>query len=85
MDLPLGGKPRSRVGLSGPRLTSQREAQCVSVEDQVNMKTLLRLEPFRLKNDGYAIMYPKNPVRFNFYKYSCGRARRLAELWGHSP
>jgi hypothetical protein len=29
------------------------------------MKTLLRLEPFRLKNDGYAIMDPKNPVRFN--------------------
>jgi len=29
--------------------------------------------------------YKKNPVRFNFYKYSCGRARRLAELWGNSP
>jgi peptide-methionine (S)-S-oxide reductase len=26
--------------------------------------------------------YKKNPLRFNFYKYSCGRAARLAELWG---
>jgi peptide-methionine (S)-S-oxide reductase len=26
--------------------------------------------------------YKKNPVRFNYYKYGCGRARRLAELWG---
>jgi peptide-methionine (S)-S-oxide reductase len=26
--------------------------------------------------------YKKNPVRFNFYKYSCGRARRLEALWG---
>jgi peptide-methionine (S)-S-oxide reductase len=28
--------------------------------------------------------YKKNPIRFNYYKYSCGRARRLAELWGKS-
>ena len=26
--------------------------------------------------------YRKNPIRFNYYKLSCGRARRLAELWG---
>lgn len=26
--------------------------------------------------------YKKNPIRFNFYKYRCGRAQRLEELWG---
>jgi peptide-methionine (S)-S-oxide reductase len=26
--------------------------------------------------------YKKNPIRFKYYKYSCGRARRLEELWG---
>ncbi|HEY6288352.1 MAG TPA: peptide-methionine (S)-S-oxide reductase [Nitrospiraceae bacterium] len=26
--------------------------------------------------------YKKNPVRYKFYKYNCGRARRLEELWG---
>jgi peptide-methionine (S)-S-oxide reductase len=26
--------------------------------------------------------YKKNPVRYKFYKYSCGRAQRLEELWG---
>ena len=26
--------------------------------------------------------YRKNPVRYNFYKYSCGRAKRLEQLWG---
>jgi len=25
--------------------------------------------------------YKKNPIRFNYYKYTCGRARRLEELW----
>ena len=29
--------------------------------------------------------YKKNPIRFNFYKYKCGRARRLEQLWGTSP
>jgi hypothetical protein len=26
--------------------------------------------------------YKKSPIRFKYYKYSCGRARRLEELWG---
>lgn len=26
--------------------------------------------------------YKKNPIRYKVYKYNCGRARRLAELWG---
>jgi len=26
--------------------------------------------------------YQKNPVRYKVYKYGCGRAQRLAELWG---
>jgi peptide-methionine (S)-S-oxide reductase len=26
--------------------------------------------------------YKKNPIRYKFYRTSCGRDRRLAELWG---
>ena len=26
--------------------------------------------------------YLKNPLRYKFYRYSCGRDRRLEELWG---
>jgi len=26
--------------------------------------------------------YKKNPIRYKFYKYNCGRAQRLEELWG---
>jgi peptide-methionine (S)-S-oxide reductase len=28
--------------------------------------------------------YKKNPFRYKFYKYNCGRAQRLEELWGKS-
>jgi len=26
--------------------------------------------------------YKKNPFRYKFYKHNCGRAKRLAQLWG---
>ncbi len=26
--------------------------------------------------------YKKNPIRYRFYRFSCGRDRRLEELWG---
>jgi peptide-methionine (S)-S-oxide reductase len=38
--------------------------------------------PFYKAEEYHQDYYKKNPVRFNFYKFSCGRARRLAELWG---
>lgn len=28
--------------------------------------------------------YKKNPVRYKFYKFNCGRAQRLESLWGAS-
>jgi peptide-methionine (S)-S-oxide reductase len=28
--------------------------------------------------------YRKNPIRYNFYRWNCGRDRRLRELWGPS-
>jgi len=28
--------------------------------------------------------YQKNPVRYKFYRYGCGRDKRLEELWGKS-
>ena len=27
--------------------------------------------------------YKKNPIRYKLYKYNCGRAQRLEELWGN--
>ena len=29
--------------------------------------------------------YKKNPVRYRFYRYSCGRDARLEEVWGAAP
>jgi peptide-methionine (S)-S-oxide reductase len=29
--------------------------------------------------------YQKNPLRYKFYRWNCGRDQRLAELWGEQP
>lgn len=29
--------------------------------------------------------YKKNPLRYKFYRYNCGRDKRLRELWGVAP
>ena len=29
--------------------------------------------------------YMKNPVRYKFYRFNCGRDQRLQELWGAAP
>jgi peptide-methionine (S)-S-oxide reductase len=38
--------------------------------------------PFYRAEEYHQDYYKKNPIRFNYYKYSCGRAKRLQELWG---
>ncbi len=29
--------------------------------------------------------YKKNPVRYHFYRFNCGRDQRLAAIWGSAP
>lgn len=38
--------------------------------------------PFYPAEDSHQDYYKKNPVRYKFYKYNCGRAQRLEDLWG---
>lgn len=35
--------------------------------------------------DYHQNFYQKNPIRYKFYKYNCGRAQRLEALWGKTP
>lgn len=37
---------------------------------------------FYVAEDYHQDYYKKNPLRYKFYRYNCGRDRRLKELWG---
>ena len=37
---------------------------------------------FYVAEDYHQDYYQKNPVRYKYYKFSCGRAKRLEQLWG---
>jgi peptide-methionine (S)-S-oxide reductase len=39
---------------------------------------------FYKAEDYHQDYYKKNPVRYKFYKWNCGRAQRLEALWGKS-
>jgi peptide-methionine (S)-S-oxide reductase len=41
--------------------------------------------PFYPAEDYHQDYYQKNPLRYKFYRWNCGRDQRLAELWGEQP
>src|SRR5712692_8660059 len=53
-------------------------------------KALVKSKPFKglivteivPASEFHQDFYQKNPIRYRLYKYNCGRAQRLQELWG---
>jgi peptide-methionine (S)-S-oxide reductase len=39
---------------------------------------------FYVAEDYHQDYYKKNPVRYKFYRYNCGRDARLEQVWGKS-
>jgi peptide-methionine (S)-S-oxide reductase len=58
------------------------------IKDRFKQKVATEIKPvttFTPAEDYHQDYHTKNPVSYKFYKWNCGRAQRLAEIWGAPP
>ena len=62
------------------KLALQRSGRLPRVETEI-----APVGPFYVAEDYHQDYFRKNPIRYKFYRTSCGRDARLAQLWGSKP
>ncbi|MBI2313659.1 MAG: peptide-methionine (S)-S-oxide reductase MsrA [Betaproteobacteria bacterium] len=64
---------------------SKKRLEQVKPFPQPIVTELSPAKEFYAAEDYHQDYYKKNPLRYNFYRYNCGRDQRLEQLWGKAP
>jgi peptide-methionine (S)-S-oxide reductase len=62
--------------------TSKRRLQDSGVLKQPIVTKVETADAFYPAEDYHQDYYKKNPLRYQYYRFSCGRDKRIADLWG---
>ena len=80
-----GSQYRSGIFYLSPEQKQLAEASKAQVATQLGKPVATEIVPagpFYAAEDYHQGYHQKNPVRYKFYKWNCGRAQRLEALWG---
>lgn len=65
-------------------LASEKHIEQIKPFSEPLKVELIPVTEFYPAEDYHQDYYRKNPIRYNFYRYNCGRDARVEELWGSS-
>ena len=68
------------------RKAAEASRDAVAKQLGVEVKTqIAEAGPFYRAEDYHQDYYKKNPIRYRYYRYGCGRDARLMVIWGEAP
>ena len=84
-----GGQYRTAIFYHNEAQRQAADASLAALEQSKPFKDPIRTQlakaaAFYPAEQYHQDYYKKNPVRYKFYRYNCGRDQRLTELWGSS-
>lgn len=80
-----GQQYRSAIFVHSPRQRDLAEASRKEIATRFDQPVVTRVVPagpFYAAEEYHQDYYRKNPLRYKFYRWNCGRDERLEELWG---
>ncbi len=83
----VGNQYRSAIFVTTPeqRITAEasvRELQASGRFKQAIATEIVDAGPFYPAEEYHQNYYQKNPIRYRFYRFNCGRDQRLEQIWG---
>lgn len=80
-----GSQYRSGIFYHTPEQQKLAEASAKAIQalfEKPVVTEITEFSKFYPAEDYHQDYYTKNPVRYNYYRWGCGRDKRLEELWG---